>query len=287
MQGHTSESIAVVRPLADGVIADFQRCQAMLRYFLAKAQPSGFRLAPRVLTAVPGCITAVEKQAVFNSLERAGAGEVYLMPAIKAAAVGAGLPLAEPLASLICIVGAGTTEVAVLTLADTVAAQSVRVGGEKMDRAIVSYLRRHYNLRIGMPAAERLRIDIGSAFPLERELTDEVSGLDAISGLPRKATITSEEIRQALADPLEEILEAVKNVLDGCSPDLAADLVEQGLTLCGGGALLRRLDRYFQEQTGIPARLADDPQTAVVRGVLICLEHFGRWKTNFETGLFS
>jgi rod shape-determining protein MreB len=184
---------------------------------------------------------------------------------------------------MVCDIGGGTTEVAVLSLGDVVAAQSTRVGGDKMDQAIVAYLRRHYSLRIGLPAAERLRIDIGSAYPLEEERVEEVSGLDAVSGLPRKATITSEEIREALADPLEAILEALKNCLDHCSPDLAADLVDNGLVLCGGGSLLRNIDRYISEQTGLPARVAPDPLTAVAKGMLICMEHLDRWRSMLQS----
>ena len=282
MQGRTPERIAVVRPLADGVIADFALCEAMLRYFLRKAQPPGWRRKPRVLVGVPGSITPVEKRAVFNSVQRAGARQVWILPEAKAAALGAGLPVAEPLASMVCDIGGGTTEVAVMSLGDTVAAQSLRIGGDRMDRAIVDYLRRHYSLRIGLPAAERLRIDLGSAYPLEEEMTQEVSGLDAPSGLPRRATITSEEIRQALDDPLREILDAVKTTLDHCSPDLAADLVEHGMVLCGGGSLLRRLDRFLGEQTGLPVRLDAEPLTAVARGMLICLEHLEPWRPSLE-----
>lgn len=283
MQGRTPDTIRVVRPLTNGVIADYALCEAMLRYFLRKSQPPGWRLKPRALVAVPGCITPVEKRAVYSSMHRAGVGQVLLIPEAKAAAIGAGLPLAEPVASMICDIGGGTTEVAVMSLADVVASQSVRTGGDKMDLAIVTYLRRHYSLRISPAAAERLRIDVGSAAPLEAETAAEVSGVDAISGLPRKATITSEEIRAALADPLEEVLEAIKATLDQCSPDLAADLVDQGLVLCGGGALLRGLDRYLAEQTGMPVRLAADPLTAVARGALVCMEHFRRWRPALES----
>jgi rod shape-determining protein MreB len=283
MQGRTPDSISVVRPLRDGVITDFQLCEAMLRYFLCKAQRPGLRLRPRVLVAVPGCITPVEKRAVFNSVHRAGARQVWLIPEATAAAIGVGLPIAEPVASMVCDIGGGTTEVAVLSLADTVAAQSVRTGGDEMDRAIVAYLRRHYSLRIGLPTAERLRIELGSAFPLEQEQVEEVSGLDAVSGLPRKATVTSEEIRQALADPLQSILEGITTTLDRCSPDLAADLVDHGLVLCGGGALLRRLDRFLNEQTGLPVRLAAEPLTAVAKGLLICLEHLDQWRPTLQS----
>jgi rod shape-determining protein MreB and related proteins len=278
MQGRTPDSIAVVRPLANGVITDFELCEAMVRYFLRKSQGTARRRKPRVLVGVPGAITPVEKRAVFNSLQRAGAREVWIVPEATAAAVGAGLPIAEPLASMVCDIGGGTCEVAIMSLGDTVAAQSIRTGGDRMDAAIVAYLRRHYSLRVGLPAAERLRIDIGSAAPLENELVQEVSGLDAVSGLPRKATITSEEVRQALGDPLAEILDAIKMTLDHCTPDLAADLVEHGLVLCGGGALLRRLDRFLSEQTGLPVRLAAEPLTTVAEGLLICLEHFAKWR---------
>ena len=283
MEGRTPETIAVVRPLGDGVIADFQLCEAMLRYFLRKAQPPGWRLKPRVLVGVPRRITPVERRAVFNSVGRAGAGQVWLIGKAQAAAIGAGLPVAEPLASIVCNVGGGNTEIAVLSLAQPVAAQSVRSGGDQMDRAIVDYLRRHYSLRIGLPAAERLRIDLGSAAPLEEELVAEVSGLDAASGLPRKATVTSEEIRQALGDPLEAILEAVKTTLDQCSPDLAANLVDHGMVLCGGGSLLRRLDRFLSQHTGVPVRVDPQPLTTVARGLLICLEHLPQWQPSLQS----
>lgn len=278
MEGRTPDSISVIRPLHNGVISDFELCEAMLRYFFRKAQRPGWRLRPRALVGVPGCVTPVEKRAAFNSVHRAGAGRVWVMPEAKAAAIGVGLPIAEPTASMVCDIGGGTTEVAVLSLADTVASQSVRTGGDRMDQAIVDYLRRHHSLRIGLTAAERLKIDIGSAFPLEEERAVELSGIDAISGLPRKLTVTSEEVRLALADPLQEILDAVKATLDRCSPDLAADLVDNGLVLCGGGALLRRIDRFIGEQTGLPVRVASDPLTAVARGLLICMEHFQQWR---------
>jgi len=284
MQGRTPDSIAVMRPLSSGVITDFQLCEAMLRYFLRKAQPPGWRLAPRVLVGVPGCITPVERRAVLNSVHRAGARQVWLIPEVKAAAVGVGLPIAEPVASMVCDVGGGTTEVAVMSLGDTVAVQSVRTGGDEMDRAIVDYLRRHYSLRIGLPTAERLRIEIGSAYALPEERVQEISGLDTVSGLPRKATITSEEVRQALGDPLAAILDAIKGTLDHCSPDLAADLVDHGLVLCGVGALLRRLDRFLGDQTGLPVRLAAEPLTAVAKGLLICLEHFDQWRPMLQSG---
>ena len=278
MLGRTPDGISVVRPLRSGVITDFQQCEAMLRYFFRKAGSGALARRPRVLVAVPGCITAVEKRAVFNSTHRAGAREVLLVDESKAAAIGAGLPVAEPLANMICDIGGGTTEVAVFSLNDMVAGKSIRTGGDDMDQALVDYLLRHYSLRIGQPAAERLKIEAGSAYPLEAEMIREISGLDAVSGLPRKATVTSEEVRHALDDPLERIVDAVKHTLDGCSPELAADLVENGMVLSGGAALLRGLDRSIAERTGLPVRLASEPRAAVAKGALVCLEHLDRWR---------
>lgn len=283
IEGRTPDSIAVVRPLKDGVITDFELCEAMLRYFFRKVEPARLRMKPRVLVAIPACTTPVEKRAVFNSVHRAGARQVFLMPEAKAAAIGVGLPIAEPVANMICDIGGGTTEIAVISLADVVAGQSIRVGGDRMDQAIVDYLRRHYSLRIGLPTAERLRIDIGSAFTLEEELVAEVRGLDTISGLPRRATITSEEVREALADPLELIVDAIKSTLEHVSPDLAADLVDNGMVLCGGGSLLRRLDRYLAEQLGLPVRVAPDPLLAVARGTLVSMEHLDQWRRTLES----
>jgi rod shape-determining protein MreB len=279
MLGRTPDSISVVRPLRDGVIADFKLCEAMLRYFLRKAMRSGFHARPRVVIGVPGCITPVERQAVFNSAQRAGAGPVYVVSESHAAAIGCGLPIAEPVASMVCDIGGGTTEVAVLSLGQSVAARSIRTGGDAMDRAIVQYLKRHYSLQVGVSTAERLRIDIGSAFALPEELTEEVSGSDSVSGLPRRISMTSEELRAALAEPLAQILDAVKETLDDCSPDLASDLVDQGLVLAGGGALLRGMDRYLAEQTGLPVRVGADPLTAVARGTQLCVEHFSQWRS--------
>lgn len=283
MLGRTPSSISVVRPLREGVITDFKLCEAMLRYFMHKAQRRRWGARPRVLVAVPGCITPVEKQAVYNSTQRAGARQVFLIPQATAAAIGVGLPIAEPVASMVCDIGGGTTEVAVLSLSDVVAAESVRVGGDAMDQAVVDYLRRHYSLRIGLATAERLRIDIGSAYPLEEELVDEVRGLDSVSGLPRKAAITSEEVREALGEPLARIIEAIRATLDRSSPDLAADLVDNGLVLAGGGSLLRRLDRFVEEQTGLPTRVWPEALSAVAQGTLVCLEHLGEWRRTLES----
>ncbi|MCA9246246.1 MAG: rod shape-determining protein [Planctomycetales bacterium] len=283
MMGRTPDSITAVRPLKDGVIQDFELCEAMLHYFIRKASPQRRGLRPRIVIAVPGGITPVEKRAVFNSAERAGAGRIYLVDEARAASIGAGLPISEPMASMVCDIGGGTTEVAILSLGEIISSQSIRVGGDAMDQAIVGYLRRHYSLRVGLATAENLRLEIGSAHPIESETTAEVSGADVVSGLPRKATITSEEVREALAESLEAIVDAVRGTLDTTGPDLAADLVQQGLVLAGGGALLPGLDRFLAEHTGLPVRLAGDPLTAVATGAQICLEHFNNWRSSLHS----
>lgn len=284
MLGRTPDSISACRPLKDGVITDFELCEAMLRYFIQKAARKSFGLRPRVIIAVPGGITPVEKRAVFNSAERAGAGRVYLIDEAKAAGIGAGLPISEPLASMVCDIGGGTTEVALMSLADVVVSQSIRIAGDEMDEAIVEYMKQHFSLRIGEQTAEQLKIAIGSAFPLEQELTGEVSGLDTISGVPRKAVVTSEEIREALREPLQAILNCVKTTIEKCKPELVSDLADTGLVLTGGGALLRGLDELFNEQLGIPVRVDDDPLRTVARGTAICLEHLSHWRNSLDSG---
>ncbi|MFN9720756.1 MAG: rod shape-determining protein [Planctomycetota bacterium] len=284
MLGRTPEGITAVRPLRHGVISDFELCETMLRYFIRKAIGQSMGLRPRVIIAVPGSITPVERRAVFNSAERAGAGRVWLIDESKAAGIGAGLPVSEPLASMICDIGGGTTEVAVLSLADTVSNQSIRTAGDAMDEAIIRYLRRRYSLRIGEQTAEQLKIAIGSAAPLDHELTHEVSGLDTASGIPRKALVTSEEVREALYEPLEEIVECIRRTIEKCQPELIADLADTGLVLAGGGSLLRGIDRYLSQHLGIPVRIADSPRTAVTRGVMICLDHLDRWKNGLDDG---
>ncbi len=283
MCGRTPESISVARPVRNGVVVDFQLCETLLRSLVRKVRPSRWQARPRVLVGVPGGITPVEKRAVINSAERAGAREVLLVAKARAAAIGAGLPVAEPLASMIVDLGGGTAEIAILSLGDIVAGRSIRAGGDEMDRVIVDYLRRRYGLKISVVAAEQLRIDVGSASELDEELTTQIAGADAVTGLPRRLAITSEEIREALAEPLETIVDAIRETVDECSSDLAADLTQQGLTLCGGGALLRRLDRFIAERTGISARVAADPQGAVAAGLLICLEHPDIWGTGWES----
>lgn len=284
MLGKTPDSITAVRPLQDGVITDFELCEAMLRYFIQKAIRKSGGLRPRVVIAVPGSITPVEKRAVFNSAERAGAGQVYLIPESKAAGIGAGLPIAEPMASMVCDIGGGTTDVAIFSLADTVAARSIRIAGDEMDEAIVEYLKQNYSLRIGNQTAEQLKMEIGSAAPLDQELTAEVRGRDTISGVPRKAIVTSEEIREALREPVAAILNCVKSVIEQCDPELVADLVDNGIVLTGGGALLRGLDVHMTEQLNVPARVDSDPLTTVARGTAICLDHLGQWRESLDNG---
>ncbi|MCA9099153.1 MAG: rod shape-determining protein [Planctomycetaceae bacterium] len=283
MLGRTPDSITAVRPIKDGVITDFELCESMLRYFIQKAtrQARGFR--PRVVIAVPGGITPVEKRAVFNSAERAGAGRVYLIQEPKAAGIGAGLPIAEPLASMVCDIGGGTTDVAVFSLAEIVTGRSIRVAGDELDEAILEYLKQHFSLRIGLQQAEHLKLELGSAYPLEQELTSEVRGLDIISGIPRRSTITSEEIREALREPVNAIIGCVKGVIEQCHPELVSDLVDNGIVLTGGGALLRGLDLLMSEQLGVPVRVSEDPLTSVARGTAICLEHLNEWKSTLET----
>ena len=284
MLGRTPDSISACRPLKDGVITDFELCEAMLRYFIQKASRHSRGFRPRVIIAVPGGITPVEKRAVFNSAERAGAGRVYLIEESKAAGIGAGLPISEPLASMVCDIGGGTTEVAIMSLAEIVVSQSIRIAGDEMDEAVVEYMKQQFSLRIGLQTAEQLKIDVGSAFPLEQELTSEVSGLDTISGVPRKSIVTSEEIRESLREPLQAILNCVKMTIEKCMPELVSDLADTGLVLTGGGALLRGLDELFNEQLGIPVRVDDDPLRSVARGTAICLDHLPQWRDSMDSG---
>jgi rod shape-determining protein MreB len=283
MCGRTPDSISVVRPLSAGVITDFHLCEAMLRYFLAKARPLRWGLRPRLLVAAAGCLTPVEKRAIFTSAHRAGAGQVLLLRVAHAAALGVGLPIAEPVANMVIDIGAGATEAAVLSLGDVVASQSTRTGGDAMDLAIIDWLRRAHGLRIGLSTAEQLRIQIGSAWPSGDEQSEEVRGLDVTTGMPRRLEINSAGVQSALAEPLAKILETARATLDQCSPDLVSDLVDRGIVLCGGGALLRGLDRWLSHRIGIPARVAPDATTAVVQGTLTCLEHLDQWRELVES----
>jgi rod shape-determining protein MreB len=283
MLGRTPDSVSVVRPLAGGVITDFHLCQAMLRYFLRKIRPGRFGLRPRLLIAVPGSLTQVEKRTIFLTAHRAGASRVQLLSVAQAAALGSALPIAEPVANMIIDIGAGGTEVAMLSLGDVVAKQSIRTGGDQMDQTLVDWLRRSQGLRIGLTTAEQLRINLGAACADGDARKDEVRGLDVATGLPRKLEITSGQIRRALAEPLEKILETIRATLDQCSPDLVADLVDRGMVICGGGSQLRGLDRWLSERTGIPARVAVEPSMTVVHGALKCLEHLDAWQSLIET----
>lgn len=283
MVGRTPSSIEAVKPIRHGVITDFHLCEQMLRYFMNKAAPQKSGIRPRVVIAVPSGISPVEKRAVFNSAERAGAGRIYLIEEAKAASIGAGLPISEPLASMVCDLGGGTSESAILSLGEIVASRSSRIAGEAMDEAIVDYIRQRYSLRIGMATAEQLKIEIGSAHPLDTELNAEVRGLDSISGIPRKAIITSEEVRLALEDCLWKIISNIKATIEVCDPELIGDLAETGLILTGGGALLRNVDLFFREHLGIPVRIDPEPLTTVARGTAICLEHLQYWRRRFQT----
>ncbi|MGB0740011.1 MAG: rod shape-determining protein [Planctomycetaceae bacterium] len=285
MLGRTPEGIRAVRPLKHGVISDFELCEVMLRYFLQKATGGRRGLRPRVLIAVPGGISAVERRAVFNSAERAGAGRIWLIDQSRAAGIGAGLPVAEPLASMVCDIGSGSTDISVLSLADVVASESIRTAGDAMDEALSRWLRRRYSLRVGLQTCETLRIGIGSAAPLDDELSQEVSGLDTVSGNPRRALVTSEEVRAALLEPLSEIVDAIRLTIERCQAELISDLADTGIVLTGGGALLRGIDRYLNQQLGIPVRLANAPRHAVTNGAMICLDHLERWQGGLDNGL--
>lgn len=277
MLGRTPGSITAIRPLKDGVIADFEITQAMLGYFIKKVHGNRGIAHPRVVIAVPSGITAVEKRAVLNSAERAGARRVYLIDEPKAAGMGAGLPIHEPRASMIVDIGGGTTEVAVMSLDDIAACTSLRVAGDEMDEAIMNYMRRTYNLMVGPQTAESIKIQIGSMSPLPEEMKMEVKGRDMISGLPRRAVLTSEEVREALKEPAGQIIEGVLHTLEQLEPELAADLVDNGICLAGGGALMRGLDTVLAKASGLDVRVAEDPLTCVARGTSQYLEHLDEW----------
>ncbi len=266
MLGRTPGSIVAIRPMKDGVIADFEITEAMLRYFINKVHNRRVLVRPRMVIAIPSGITEVEKRAVKDSAERAGAREVYLVEEPIAAAIGVGLPIQEPAGNMIIDVGGGTTEMAVVSLSDVVYSKSIRIGGDEMDDAIIQHLRKTYNLMIGERTAEEVKIKIGSAYPLEEEMTMEVRGRDLVAGLPKTVTISSEEVREALAEPIAAIVEAVRITLERTPPELSADLIERGMVLAGGGGLLRGLDKLLSEQTGLPVHIAEDPITAVALG---------------------
>jgi len=266
MLGKTPGNIIAIRPLKNGVIADFEITEKMLRYFIRKVHNRTYMVRPRIVISIPSGITAVEKRAVINSAERAGARKVYLVSEPMAAGIGADLPITDPVASMIVDIGGGTTEVAVLSLFGIVCAESVRTAGDHFDQAIINYMRNNFNLMIGEQSAERIKIMIGSAHPLEEELEMEVAGRDLANGLPRRTVINSEQIREALSVPVQDIIKAVRGTLEKTPPELAADLVSNGITMVGGGALLRGIDKMLIEEVQLPVQIANDPLTCVARG---------------------
>ena len=266
MLGRTPGNIVAIRPLKDGVIADFEITESMLRYFISKVHKRKTFVWPRIVIAVPSGITEVEKRAVKDSTSHAGAREVYLIDEPMAAAIGVGLPVQEPAGNMIVDIGGGTTEVAVISLAGVVFSKSLRTGGDEMDEAIIGHMKKAYNLMIGERTAENIKLTIGSAYPLDEEMTIEVKGRDLVAGLPKTITISSEEVREALKEPLASIVEIIRLTLERTPPELSADLVDRGLILAGGGSLLRGLDKLISEETGLPVHLADDPLTAVALG---------------------
>jgi len=266
MIGRTPSNIVPIRPLKDGVIADFELTEAMLSYFIRKVHNRKRFAWPRIAVGVPSGITEVEKRAVVDSARRAGAQKVYIIEEPMAAAIGAGLPVHEPAGNMVVDVGGGTTEVAVISLGGIVFCKSIRVAGDEMDEAIIQYLKRTYNLMIGERTAEELKIKIGSAYPLKDELEMQVKGRDQVAGLPKILTVRSEEIRDAMREPVDAIVEAVRTTLERTPPELSADIVDRGVVLAGGGSLLRGLDKLLSKDTGLHVTRAEDPMTSVVMG---------------------
>lgn len=272
MIGRTPGSIVAVRPLKDGVIADFDITASMLKYFITSTVKSMFFSKPKVVICIPSGVTEVEKRAVEDAAKQAGAGIVDLIEEPMAAAIGAGLPVSEPTGSMVVDIGGGTSEVAVISLGDIVTATSERVAGDKLDEAIISYVKRKYNLLIGERTAEDIKLTIGSAVPYEDEGEMSIKGRNLMDGLPKNITITSEEIREALADPLRCIINAVKTTLENTPPELSADIIDHGITLTGGGALLRGIDTLISENTHMPVYIAERPLDCVVDGTGKCLD---------------
>ena len=273
MLGRTPGTIKAIRPLKDGVIADFDVTEQMLRHFIQKVHHNRFA-HPRVVVCVPSGVTGVEKRAVEEATYAAGAGKAYLIEEPMAAAIGAGLPVAEPTGNMIVDIGGGTTEVAVISLGGIVVSQSIRVGGDEMDEAIISHIKKEYKLLIGNQTAEELKLEIGSAWELAEEVQAEVRGRDLLSGLPKTVVLTSEEIRRALDEPVSQIIDAIKSTLDKTPPELAADIMDRGIVLAGGGALLAGLDERLRRETHMPVHLAESPLTCVAVGSGRSLEEF-------------
>ncbi|GAB3585516.1 rod shape-determining protein MreB [Calidifontibacter terrae] len=273
MLGRTPGHVDVVRPLRDGVINDADVAERMLRYFIAQVRPSRL-LRPRMVVCVPSEVTGVERRALEDAATRAGARRVYVIEEAMAAALGAGLPVDEPTASMVVDIGGGTTDVAVISLGGIVQARSIRVGGDEIDEAIVSYVKNEYALLLGERSSEEIKVEVGSAFPLREERTMRVRGRDLVSGLPKTVTVTSQEVRRATDGPLLQICELVRSTLDVCPPELAGDVLDTGIVLTGGGALLRGLDARMRHELGVPVRVADAPLRAVAHGSGRCVEEF-------------
>ena len=267
MLGRTPSHIVAVRPLKDGVIADFDVTERMISYFIRRANNGRVWVRPRIVIGVPSGITQVEERAVKDTAYRAKATEVFLIEEAMAAAIGAGLPITEPSGNMVVDIGGGTTDVAVISMAGIVYSRSIRVGGTAMDEAIINYIKRNYNLLIGDRTAEDIKINIGSAFPLDEELTMDIKGRDLVEGKPKTITITDREIRDSLSEVVSSIVESVRMALERTPPELSADFIDKGMILTGGGALLRNLDLRLREETGIPVSIAEDPLSAVVLGV--------------------
>jgi rod shape-determining protein MreB len=272
MLGRTPANIVAVRPMRDGVIADFEITEMMLRHFINKSHNRSAFVRPRIVVGVPSGITGVEKRAVLDAAMHAGAREAYLVEEPMAAAIGANLPVSEAQGSMIVDIGGGTTEVAVLALGGIVVSKSIRVAGDEMDEAIVAHCRKNYNLLIGERTAEQIKIDIGSAYPLPEEKTIEVRGRDLVTGLPKTLTLTSSEIRDALAEPVATVVDAVRMTLEKTPPELAADIMDRGIVMAGGGSLLRGLDKYLAQETDMSVYVVDDPISCVAYGTGKILE---------------
>jgi len=275
MLGRTPGNIVAIRPLKDGVIADFEVTEAMLRHFIKKVHRRNFLVKPRVVVCVPSGVTAVERRAVYEATISAGAREAYLIEEPMAAAIGAGLPVQEPTGNMIVDIGGGTTEVAVISLGGIVVAKSLRIGGDEFDEAIIQYIKKEYNVMIGERTAEEIKIQIGSAYPLPQEIDVEVRGRDLLTGLPKNIVVSSEEIRAAIEEPVAAIVQTIKETLEETPPELASDLMDRGMFLAGGGSLLRGLDQRLRDETGMPVHLTEDPTTCVVRGSGRALEEIG------------